>query len=57
MIMPPISGDTIAASADPVFIRPLAEPENFGAISMGIAHIGPIVNSAQKNAPLRQIAA
>src|ERR1700722_3638397 len=47
----------IAARADPVFIRPLAEPENFGAMSIGMAHIGPIVNSAKKNARLKQMAA
>ncbi len=39
----------MAAAAEPVFISPLAEPENRGAMSMGIAHIGPIVNSAKKN--------
>ena len=47
----------MAASADPVFIRPLAEPENRGAISIGMAHMGPMVNSAKKNAMLRQTAA
>ena len=47
---PNTSGERIAASAEPVFIKPLAVPENFGAMSMGIAHIGPIVNSAKKNA-------
>ena len=47
----------MAASADPVFIRPLAEPENRGAMSMGMAHIGPIVNSEKKKAALRQRAA
>src|SRR5262249_23634159 len=43
-----------AASADPTFIRPLDEPEYRGAISMGIAQNGPIVNSAKKNAAARQ---
>ncbi len=51
---PKTRGETIAASAEPVFIRPLAEPENRGAMSIGIAHMGPIVNlreerEAQKN--------
>ncbi len=43
-------GERIAASADPVFIIPLAVPEYFGAISIGIAHIGPMTSSAKKNA-------
>src|SRR2546427_10629424 len=57
MTYPKTRGEMIAASADPVFIRPLAEPENRGAISIGMAHIGPMVNSAKKNAMLRQMAA
>ena len=51
---PAISGEIIAARAEPVFISPLAEPEKRGAISMGMAHMGPIVNSEKKKAPLRQ---
>src|SRR5258706_11025897 len=54
---PETRGEMIAASADPLFIRPLAEPEKRGAMSMGIAHMGPIVNSAKKKAKLRQRAA
>src|SRR5205814_1956653 len=50
---PNTTGDTIAANAEPVFIIPLAVPEYFGAISIGMAHIGPIVNSAQKKPALR----
>ena len=50
--MPKISGETIAASAEPVFISPLAVPANLGAMSMGMAHIGPMVNSAQKKPAL-----
>jgi len=46
----------MAASAEPVFIRPLAELENRGAMSIGIAHMGPIVNSEKKNARLRKTA-
>src|SRR5580704_15940495 len=46
----------MAARGDPIFIKPLAEPEYCGAISIGIAHIGPIVNSEQKKAALRQTA-
>src|SRR5882762_6295121 len=52
---PKTRGETIAASAEPVFIRPLAEPENRGAMSIGIAPMGPIVNS-EKNARLRKMA-
>ncbi len=44
----------MAASADPVFMIPLAVPECFGAMSIGIAHIGPITSSAKKNAAARQ---
>src|SRR5215471_6524732 len=51
---PATSGDTAAASADPTFIRPLAEPEYRGAMSMGMAQKGPMVNSAKKNAAARQ---
>ena len=54
---PNTRGEMMAAKAVPVFIRPLAEPEYLGAISMGIAHKGPTVNSEKKNARLRQIAA
>src|SRR5581483_3842709 len=54
MIKPPITGETIAAKAEPTFIKPLADPENRGVMSIGIAHMGPMVNSEKKNAPLRQ---
>ena len=57
MTYPKIRGEIMAAKGDPIFMRPLAEPEYSGAISMGIAHIGPIVNSEKKKATLRQIAA
>ena len=50
MMSPKTSGDRIAATADPVFISPAAVPENFGAMSIGIAQIGPITSSAKKNA-------
>ena len=43
-----VIGDTMAASAEPVFISPLAVPENFGAMSIGMAHIGPIANSRRR---------
>src|SRR3984893_15599588 len=52
---PKTKGETMAASADPVFIKPLAEPENRGAMSIGIAHIGPIVNYKKKKATLRKM--
>src|SRR5580704_15992572 len=52
---PKTKGETMAASAEPVFMRPLAEPEKLGAISIGIAHIGPIVSSEKKNPKLRQM--
>src|SRR5690349_6352812 len=54
---PNTTGDTIAANAEPVFIMPLAVPEYLGAISIGIAHIGPMVNSAKKKPALSAIAA
>src|ERR1700719_3607185 len=57
IMYPKTRGEIMAASADPVFIRPLAEPENRGAISIGIAHMGPIVNSEKKKAALKQRAA
>ena len=57
MIIPAKTGEMIAARADPEFMKPLAKPENFGAISMGIAHIGATVNSAKKKARLKKMAA
>src|SRR6202790_4315473 len=57
IIHPPTPGLIIAANAEPLFIMPLAVPEYFGAMSIGMAHIGPIVISAKKNPRLRQIAA
>ncbi len=50
---PNASGDSTAASADPVFMKPLAVPECCGAMSIGIAHIGPMTISAQKKAAAR----
>ena len=50
---PNVSGERTAAIAEPVFMKPLAVPEYLGAISIGIAHIGPITSSAQKNAAPR----
>ncbi len=47
----------MAAKADPEFIKPLADPENQGAMSMGIAHMAPTVNADQKKPRLRKIAA
>ena len=46
----------MAASAEPQFIIPLAEPAWRGAMSIGIAHMGPMVISAKKNAAAKQIA-
>ncbi|SAL74410.1 hypothetical protein AWB69_09185 [Caballeronia udeis] len=54
---PPTTGLIIAASADPEFMMPLAVPACLGAISIGTAHIGPIVISLKKNPPLRHTAA
>jgi hypothetical protein len=51
-IKPNTTGETIVANADPVLIMPLAVPEYFGAMSIGMAHIGPIVNSAKKKPAL-----
>ncbi|MGY4287201.1 hypothetical protein ACVWXO_006421 [Bradyrhizobium sp. LM2.7] len=45
---PATSGETMAAKAEPVFMSPEALPERFGAMSIGIDHIGPITSSAQK---------
>src|ERR1700722_4355918 len=39
----------MAASAEPEFMMPLAVPECSGAMSMGVAHIGPMVISEKKN--------
>src|SRR5262245_66448716 len=50
---PNVSGERTAAIAEPVFMKPLAVPEYLGAMSMGMAHIGPITSSAQKNAAPR----
>ncbi len=52
----PAEGETNPAIAEPVFMMPLAVPENFGATSIGTDQIGPIVTSRQKKAPLKQIA-
>src|SRR5450755_1982935 len=57
MIQPPTTGLIIAASAEQVFIIPLAVPEYLGAMSIGMAHIGPMVISAKKNPRLKQTAA
>jgi len=46
---PETTGLIIAARAEPVFIMPLAVPDISCAMSMGTAHIGPIVISAKKN--------
>src|SRR3954465_12337661 len=45
---PATSGETIAAKAEPGFMSPDAGPEYFGAVSIGMDHIGPITSSAQK---------
>src|SRR5579871_2701734 len=45
---PATSGETIAAKAEPVFIRPEAVPEYFGAISIGTDQIGPMMISMKK---------
>src|SRR5260221_10596895 len=57
MIQPATTGDTITANAEPTFISPLAGPENCGAMSIGIAHIGPMASSAKEKPRLRQNAA
>ena len=51
------SGDTMIASAEPVFIRPDAVPAYFGAMSMGMAQMGPIMSSAKKKPADRHSAA
>src|SRR5260370_35250052 len=45
---PNATGDRMAASAEPLFINPLAVPEYFPALSLGIDHLGPITISAEK---------
>ena len=57
IIQPPITGLRIAANAEPMFMNPLAVPEYFGAMSIGIAHMGPIVISAKKKPKLKAMAA
>jgi len=52
---PKVIGETIAATAEPKFISPLAVPANFGAMSIGIAHMGPMASSRKKNPAARQI--
>src|SRR5205823_7461181 len=53
MMMPNTNGDRMPASADPVFMMPLAVPEWRPAMSIGIDHMGPITSSAKKNAAAR----
>src|ERR1700691_3925266 len=45
----------MAASAEPEFMMPLAVPEWSGAMSMGMAHIGPMVISEKKKPANRNI--
>src|SRR5258708_31278174 len=57
MTNPNTRGEMIAPNAVPEFMRPRAKPANLGAMSMGMAHMGPIVNSEKKNARLKKMAA
>src|ERR1700682_4459186 len=54
---PNTTGETIPATPKPKFIMPLADPEYFGAISIGTAQIGATTSSTQKNAAASEIAA
>ena len=54
-IHPKVMGETMAATADPKFISPLAVPANLGAMSIGMAHIGPMASSRKKNPSARQM--
>src|SRR5580704_13238120 len=48
MMKPDTTGLMMAASAEPEFMMPLAVPERLGAMSMGVAHMGPMVISEKK---------
>lgn len=50
---PNTKGEMIPATAEAALSIPLAVPVNCGAISIGTAQIGPIVNSLKKDAPAR----
>ncbi len=52
---PKVIGETIAATAEPKFMSPLAVPENFGAMSIGMAHIGPMASSRKKKPRARKM--
>ena len=54
--IPNTTGEMMPAKPKPKFMKPAAEPENSGVISIGAAHIGATISSAQKNAALRQMA-
>ena len=49
-------GEMIPATAEAALSLPLAVPVNCGAMSIGTAQIGPIVNSLKKDAPARHSA-
>ena len=53
---PKATGEIIPASPKPKFMKPLAVPACWGAMSIGTAQIGATISSAKKKAPLRQIA-
>src|ERR1700722_54880 len=53
IIKPETTGLRMAANAEPEFIIPLAVPQRLGAMSMGVAHIGPMVISEKKKPPDR----
>ncbi len=53
---PNTMGEMIQATAEARLSIPLAVPVNCGAISIGTAQIGPIVNSLKKDAPARHAA-
>ena len=53
-IIPNTIGEMIAATAEPVFMRPAAVPEYFGAMSIGTDQIGPITSSAKKKPEAEQ---
>src|SRR6202451_1649499 len=48
IMKPDTTGLMMAASAEPEFMMPLAVPEWLGAMSMGVAHMGPMVISEKK---------
>src|SRR5258705_5387021 len=54
---PNTNGEMMPATPKPKFIMPLADPEYFGAMSMGTAQMGATTSSTEKNAAASEAAA